>query len=64
MPAYSEADNGRIQQALLTKLHGEMEIQIVFVDEIPRTRRTKHRMLIQEIPISLNMYSEEVPHGI
>jgi phenylacetate-CoA ligase len=59
LPAYTEADTGRIQQALLTKLHGEMEIQIVFVPEIPRTRRSKHRMLIQRLSVSLDNYYGE-----
>jgi phenylacetate-CoA ligase len=56
---YSEADTRRIQEALLTKTHGEMEIQMVFVSEIPRTRRGKHRMLVQEIPVSLEHYYQE-----
>jgi phenylacetate-CoA ligase len=59
LPGYAEADTRRIQDALLTKLHGEMEIQIIFVSEIPRTRRGKHRMLIQELPISLDNYYQE-----
>jgi len=59
LPAYAEADTARIQAALLDKLHGKMEIQIVFVPEIPRTRRGKHRMLIQELPVSFEHYYKE-----
>lgn len=59
LPAFSEADTGRIQQALLTKLHGEMQIEIVFVPEIPRTRRGKHRWLIQNLPVSFDHYYRE-----
>jgi len=63
LPAYREADTRRIQQALLTKLHGQMEVRLVFVPEIPRTRRGKHRMLIQKLPVSLQHYYAEDGHG-
>jgi phenylacetate-CoA ligase len=63
LPDYAEADTSRIQEALLTKLHGEMEIQIVFVSQIPRTRRSKHRWLIQKLPVSFDYYYEEGRNG-
>jgi phenylacetate-CoA ligase len=63
LPTYTEADTGRIQQALLTKLHGAMQIQVVFVPQIPRTRRGKHRMLIQEVPVSFDHYYQEDSHA-
>jgi len=64
LPAYAEADTSRIQQALLTKLHGQMQIQVVFVPEIPRTRRGKQRMLIQELPVSFDHYYREDDHEL
>lgn len=64
LPAYAEADTSRIQQALLAKLHGQMQIQVVFVPEIPRTRRGKHRMLIQELPVSFDHYYREDDHEL
>jgi phenylacetate-CoA ligase len=63
LPTYTEADTGRIQQALLTKLHGAMQIQVVFVPQIPRTRRGKYRMLIQEVPVSFDHYYQEDSHA-
>jgi phenylacetate-CoA ligase len=48
-PAYREADTGKIIQALQDKFRGGIEIQVVFVEEIPRTRRGKFRLLEQTI---------------
>jgi len=48
---YSDRDNTKISNELLKKLGEDMELKIVFVDEIPRTARGKLRFLEQKLNI-------------
>jgi len=48
---YSDADTRRIRTELTKKLGEDMELQIVFVDDIPKSPAGKHRFLNQKLPI-------------
>jgi len=48
---YTEQDSAHICQDLVKKLGTDMELEIEFVEQIPRTQRGKHRFLKQELAI-------------
>jgi phenylacetate-CoA ligase len=50
--AYSDEDTAKIYRELRKKLGQDMELEIVFVDEIQRTARGKHRFLEQKLSIA------------
>jgi len=49
--SYTERDTAKIDRELKKKLGSDIDLEIAFVDEIPRTRRGKHRFLKQELNI-------------
>ena len=49
-PGYGDRDTKRILRELDRKFDGDVDMTICFVDEIPRTRRGKHRFLVQDLP--------------
>ena len=49
-PGFGEMDLRRIRMEIQKKLGEDMALEIVPVDEIPRTRSGKMSFLIQEIP--------------
>ena len=49
--SYSESDTAKIRQELMKKLGEDMDLKIVFVDEIARTQRGKYRFLEQKLDI-------------
>jgi phenylacetate-CoA ligase len=51
LQGYSEADTRRILQVFDAKFRGQMNVRVVFVPEIARTQRSKHRMLEQKIDL-------------
>lgn len=51
--SYSSNDNDRIKYELLKKLGNDTNLEIQFIDEIPRTSRGKYRFLIQKLPLEL-----------
>ena len=46
-----ERDTKYIQRELFKKLGDDMNLEIRFVDHIPRTQRGKYKFLIQKLPI-------------
>ena len=52
-PTYTEDDTRQLIQELRWQLGDDMDVQIRFVDEIPRTEGGKFRYLIQKLPISV-----------
>jgi len=48
---YSDQDTEYIRNELMKKLGSDMELNIKFVNTIPRTKSGKYRFLIQELPI-------------
>jgi phenylacetate-CoA ligase len=48
---YTEADTQRILQVFNSKFRGKMDVKIVFLPEIARTKRSKHRMLEQKLDL-------------
>ncbi len=51
LPSYTEGDTRAILQALQAKFRSGMEVRVVFVPEIEKTRRGKHRMLDQKLSV-------------
>jgi phenylacetate-CoA ligase len=49
--SYAEEDTFKIRRELGEKLGSDMQLEIEFVDEIQRTRRGKHRFLVQELDV-------------
>lgn len=47
---FTESDAAAIRSAILGKVKGELDLELVFVDVIPATGRGKHRFLMQELP--------------
>jgi phenylacetate-CoA ligase len=52
-PAYTEDDTRQLIQELRWQLGDGVDVQVCFVDEIPRTVSGKFRYLIQKLPISI-----------
>ena len=52
-PAYTEEDTRQLTRELRWQLGDEVNVQVRFVDEIPRTEGGKFRYLIQKLPISV-----------
>ncbi len=52
-PAYTEDDTRQLIQELRWQLGDGVDVQVCFVDEIPRTESGKFRYLIQKLPISI-----------
>ena len=50
---YTEGDTGQLLRELQWQLGDEVNVQIRFVDEIPRTPGGKFRYLIQKLPIDI-----------
>jgi len=50
-PSYTDKDTEYILSELYKKMGDEIDIEVVFVDEIPKTKRGKYRFLIQKLPI-------------
>jgi phenylacetate-CoA ligase len=50
-PHYSEKDSESIRRELSRKLGEDIKLDVVFVDQIPRTQNGKFRFLIQELPL-------------
>jgi phenylacetate-CoA ligase len=48
-PTYTDKDTNHIIEELGKKIGKDVEITIEFVDEIPRTKRGKHNLIIQKI---------------
>ena len=48
-PDYTELDSAAILQALRAKMGDSMEIDLVFLDEIPQTVRGKFRFIVQDL---------------
>ncbi len=48
---YKDEDTENIKNELYEKLGKNVDLKIEFMDEIPRTKRGKHKYLIQKIPI-------------
>ena len=48
---YSEKDSQEIKQKFQKKFGNELNLTISFVDEIPLTKRGKHKLLIQNLPV-------------
>jgi len=48
---YTEEDTAKIYQELMKKLGDNMELEIAFVNNIPRTSRGKYKFLIQKLEI-------------
>jgi phenylacetate-CoA ligase len=49
--SYTDQDTAGIYWELKKKLGDDMELEIVFVDKIPRTQRGKHRFLEQKLDV-------------
>ena len=49
--SYTERNTRYIRKELLKKLGNDVDLQIRFVDKIPRTKSGKYRFLIQKLPI-------------
>ena len=49
LQGYSEVDTQRILDIFNLKFRGQMNVKVVFVDEIARTSRGKHRVLEQKL---------------
>lgn len=54
---YTQADEQNIYHELKKKLGEELDLQIRYVEEIPRTPSGKYRFLIQKLPI---LFTEEI----
>ncbi len=52
-PTYTEEDTRQLTRELRWQLGDEVNVQVRFVDEIPRTEGGKFRYLIQKLPISI-----------
>lgn len=53
-PSFSKADAHLILDELSTQFHGKMQVQLVFVDNIPRTSRLKHQILDQRLRVTFS----------
>jgi len=47
---YLEATTAEVREQMLRQLGAGFELEVRFVDDIPRTGRGKHRFIVQEIP--------------
>lgn len=55
---YTDKDTHNILQALHQKMGDGVQVQIEFVDEIPRTLSGKYRFLIQKLPLNEQQHLE------
>jgi phenylacetate-CoA ligase len=51
-PSLNEATRAALARGLLEKTQGGLDVEVVRVDEVERTRAGKHRLLIQHLDIS------------
>lgn len=58
-PSYAEADTQKIIAALQAKFRGEMDIRVVFVPEIARTRLGKFRLLDQKLDVAPRLVEDD-----
>lgn len=49
-PSYEDRQTPRIARMMQERLGGDVELSIQFVEEIPRTPRGKHRLIVQRLP--------------
>jgi phenylacetate-CoA ligase len=57
--SYTDKDTEYILSELYKKMGDGVDIEIVFVDEIPLTERGKYRFLIQKLPIGFGDKQDE-----
>ena len=57
--SYTDKDTEYILSELYKKMGDGIDIEIVFVDEIPKTKRGKYRFLIQKLPIGFGDKQDE-----
>lgn len=48
--SYKPSTTESIRQLMLEKLGGDVELEVRFLEEIPRTRRGKHKFIVQKLP--------------
>ena len=58
-PSYTDKDTEYILSELYKKMGAGVDLEIVFVDEIPKTKRGKYRFLIQKLPIEFGDKQDE-----
>lgn len=55
--SYSDRDSALILQAFKEKIGDTIDLELKFVEELPRTERGKFRFVIQELPHEMNLQS-------